>query len=48
MTDKKEINKLQQALDEIEKYIQKGSGYYIPHGAREVIQDIINKTKDGE
>lgn len=37
--------KYKQALEEIEKYIQRSSSYYIPYGAREVIQNIINKAK---
>lgn len=34
------------ALKEIEKYIQKGSGYYIPYDVKKVIQIIINRAKE--
>ena len=43
-----ENEKYKQSLDEIEKYIKGSSGYYIPYGAIEIIQYIINKAKDGE
>lgn len=41
-------HRYKQSLDEIEKYIKGSSGYYIPYGAIEIIQYIINKAKDGE
>ena len=41
-----ERNRYKQALEEIEKYIKRSSSYYIPYGAREVIQNIINKAKE--
>ncbi len=42
-----EFVKYKQSLDEIEKYI-KQTGYYIPYGAKEDIQNIINKAKEEE
>ena len=40
-----ENERYKKALTDIEKYVNCSCGYYIPHGAIELIQDIINKTK---
>lgn len=41
-----ENKRYKQALTDIEKYVNYSCGYYIPHGVAEIIQDIINRTKE--